>query len=131
MSQNIYKVNVLLADVSAPDEDGYLYYGPMGVAANGEVAEYAEKIIVQVNKFQPRVSGRLHRIHVSQVTCLCESDHELPELPQPEVSDVERKIADLNALRSELDRMLSQCSSGTVGDCRIIESLSPSHENMT
>ena len=93
--KNIYKVNVLLADVSAPDEDGYLYYGPMGVAANGEVAEYAEKIIVQVNKFQPRVSGRLHRIHVSQVTCLCESDHELPELPQPEVSDVERKIADL------------------------------------
>lgn len=45
--------------------------------------------------------------------------------------EVERKIADLNALRSELDRMLSQCSSGTVGDCRIIELLSPSHENMT
>ncbi len=91
----VYGVNTLLADVSLPDEEGYLYYGPMGVAVNGEVAEYAKKIIVQVNKFQPKVSGIKHRIHVSEVTCLCESDHPLPELPQPEVSDIERKIASL------------------------------------
>lgn len=93
--QPIYGVNTLLADVSLPDEEGYLYYGPMGVAVNGEVAEYAKKIIVQVNKFQPKVSGVKHRIHVSDVSYICESDHPLPELPQPEVSDVERKIADL------------------------------------
>lgn len=90
-----YKIDTLLADVSSPDEDGYMYYGPMGVAANGEVAEYAKKIIVQVNKYQPKVSGVKHRIHVSDVTCLCEADHELPELPQPEVSEVETKIAQL------------------------------------
>lgn len=93
--QPVYGVNTLLADVSLPDEEGYLYYGPMGVAVNGEVAEYAKKIIVQVNKFQPKVSGVKHRIHVSEVSYICESDHPLPELPQPEVSDVERKIADL------------------------------------
>lgn len=93
--ENIYKINTLLADVSVPDEEGYMYYGPMGVAVNGEVAEYAEKIIVQVNKFQPKVSGVKHRVHVSEVTCICECDHALPELPQPEVTDVERKIADL------------------------------------
>ncbi len=91
----VYGVNTLLADVSLPDEEGYLYYGPMGVAVNGEVAEYAKKIIVQVNKFQPKVSGIKHRIHVSEVTCICESDHPLPELPQPEVSDIEKKIAAL------------------------------------
>lgn len=91
----VYGVNTLLADVSLPDEEGYLYYGPMGVAVNGEVAEYAKKIIVQVNKFQPKVSGVKHRIHVSEVTCLCECDHPLPELPQPEVSDIEKKIAAL------------------------------------
>jgi len=91
----VYGIDTLLADVSLPDEDGYMYYGPMGVAANGEVAEYAKKIIVQVNKFQPKVSGTKHRIHVSEVTCLCEFDHPLPELPQPEVSEVEKKIAAL------------------------------------
>lgn len=39
--------------------------------------------------------------------------------------EVERKIADLKALRGELDRMLMQCSCGTVAECRIIETLSP------
>lgn len=39
--------------------------------------------------------------------------------------EVEKKIADLKALQSELDRMLKQCSCGTVAECRIIESLSP------
>jgi len=72
-----------------------MYYGPMGVAANGEVAEYAKKIIVQVNKFQPKVSGIKNRIHVSDVNYICEFDHQLPELPQPEVSEVEKKIAAL------------------------------------
>lgn len=40
--------------------------------------------------------------------------------------EVDRKIAALQSLRKELDRMLSQCRHGTVDDCRIIESLSPS-----
>ena len=93
--KNIYKTNVLLADVSLPDEEGYLYYGPMGVAANGEVAEIADKIIVQVNKFQPKVSGVKHRVHVSEVDCICEYDHKLPELPQPPVTDIDKKIAEL------------------------------------
>lgn len=40
--------------------------------------------------------------------------------------EVDRKIADLNALRRELDAMIEQCGRGTVADCRIIEALSPS-----
>jgi Cu(I)-responsive transcriptional regulator len=39
--------------------------------------------------------------------------------------DVERKIADLQALKAELDSLIDQCSCGTVAECRIIESLSP------
>jgi Cu(I)-responsive transcriptional regulator len=37
---------------------------------------------------------------------------------------VEAKIAQLEALRSELMRMLDQCRGGQIADCRIIESLS-------
>lgn len=37
---------------------------------------------------------------------------------------VEAKIAQLAALRRELERMLDQCRGGQVADCRIIESLS-------
>lgn len=39
---------------------------------------------------------------------------------------VDHKIRDLEALRRELDRMIGQCRHGTVADCRIIETLSPS-----
>jgi Cu(I)-responsive transcriptional regulator len=40
--------------------------------------------------------------------------------------EVERKIRDLEALKSELDRIIDECTCGTVAECRIIESLSPS-----
>jgi DNA-binding transcriptional MerR regulator len=41
------------------------------------------------------------------------------------LAEVERKIADLRALRQELRDMIGQCRHGTVANCRIIEALSP------
>jgi DNA-binding transcriptional MerR regulator len=42
------------------------------------------------------------------------------------LAEVDRKIADLVALRRELDSIISQCDHGTVAGCRIIEALTPS-----
>lgn len=42
------------------------------------------------------------------------------------LAEVDRKIADLQAMRRELGNLISQCGCGTVADCRIIEALSPS-----
>lgn len=41
------------------------------------------------------------------------------------LAEVDRKIADLTALRDELADDLAQCRQGTVADCRIIEALAP------
>ena len=41
------------------------------------------------------------------------------------LAEVDRKIADLTALRRELASMIDQCSCGTIAECRIIEALSP------
>ena len=41
------------------------------------------------------------------------------------VSEIDRKITDLRALRRELQEMLDQCSQETVSTCRIIESWAP------
>lgn len=92
--QNYYKVNALLTDVSPPDDEGYMYYGPMGVAINGDAEAVANKFIVQVNKFQPKVHGMNHRIHVSKVNWICEHDHPLPPLPQDKPTEIDNKIAD-------------------------------------
>lgn len=92
--EDVYRIRgVSMVDVSPPDEDGYMNYGPMGVALNQEMIDVSRTVIVQVNKFQPRVSGVKNRIHVDDVHFIVECDHELPELPQPEVSDVDNQIA--------------------------------------
>lgn len=39
--------------------------------------------------------------------------------------DVERRIADLEALRRELSALIASCAGGTVAECRILDSLSP------
>jgi len=92
--KSYYRVNTLMADVSLPDADGYLYYGPIGAAWNGTAEEIADKIIVQVNRHQPRVNGMEHRVHVSKVSCICEHDHPLPPLPQDAPGEIDTRIAD-------------------------------------
>ena len=39
--------------------------------------------------------------------------------------EVDRKIADLQALRRELKAVIDSCNGGTVAECRIIEALGP------
>lgn len=39
--------------------------------------------------------------------------------------EVDRKIADLQALRRELKAVIDSCGGGTVAECRIIEALGP------
>ncbi len=87
--------NVLMVEMSEPDEEGYLHWGPTGVAWNGEVAEAVDRIIAVVNKHQGHVSGRMNKIHVSRVNLICRDDHPLPELVQPKVEEIDQTIANL------------------------------------
>lgn len=91
--RDVYGVDTLLVEVSEPNEQGWMSYGPMGVAWNGPVASYATTRIVQVNAHQPRVRGRDAAIHVDQVDAICRADHELTELIQPPVDEVDERIA--------------------------------------
>jgi DNA-binding transcriptional MerR regulator len=45
------------------------------------------------------------------------------EIARARLVEVERRIASLNALRRELQRMVRECASGSIGDCRVIETL--------
>jgi hypothetical protein len=37
----------------------------------------------------------------------------------------ERKLADLSALRRELEALIEQCGHGTIAECRIVAALAP------
>jgi Cu(I)-responsive transcriptional regulator len=41
------------------------------------------------------------------------------------LAEVDRKIADLNALRRELAEAVASCEGGTIAECRILEAFSP------
>ena len=41
------------------------------------------------------------------------------------LTDVERRIADLQKLAAELHHVIGQCHGGTISECRIIEALAP------
>ena len=49
--------------------------------------------------------------------------HAVDTLARAHLGEVNRKIADLEALRRELRRMLENCEQGTVGTCLVIEAL--------
>ncbi|NCC69840.1 MAG: hypothetical protein EOM14_16920, partial [Clostridia bacterium] len=91
--QYVYKVDTMVCEVSEPDENGDMYYGPMGVAWNGRVASFAKKIIVQINREQGKVRGKNASVNVKDVDAICRFDHPLPELQQPPVSETDRAIA--------------------------------------
>lgn len=50
---------------------------------------------------------------------------EVDRLARAQIAEVEAKITDLIRLKEELTRLTEGCRGGRVGECRIIESLSP------
>jgi hypothetical protein len=44
---------------------------------------------------------------------------------------VKRKLADLSALRRELEALIDQCSHGTIAECRTVEALAPADIPLT
>jgi len=49
----------------------------------------------------------------------------IDRIARTHLTETDRKIADLTALRKELDRTIGSCSHGTVAECKIIETLGP------
>jgi Cu(I)-responsive transcriptional regulator len=47
------------------------------------------------------------------------------QIARQHLGEVERKIADLTALRDELTDLIGRCRRGTIAECRIIETLAP------
>jgi len=46
-------------------------------------------------------------------------------LASEHLAEIDRKLADLNALRRELSALIASCKGGRVSECRILEALAP------
>lgn len=55
----------------------------------------------------------------------CQDCATVDAIANEHLREVDRKIADLTALRRELGTLIAACHGGTVAECRIIDALSP------
>jgi acyl-CoA hydrolase len=84
-------LDVAFVQVSPPDQHGHMSLGVEVMAAKSACAA-AAKVVVQVNERIPRVHGDAF-LHVQEVDHIVEEDHELPELPVSEPTELEMDIA--------------------------------------
>ena len=85
--------SVVIAEVSEPDERGYMCLSLLAGMNCENALSTADRVIVQVNKKTPYIYGMDNLIHVSQCTAICEKDHVVPELPNIPITDLEKQIA--------------------------------------
>ena len=86
------KVDVVLAQASPMDENGYMSLG-ISVDYTKPACETAKLVIVQVNKNMPRTMGDSF-IHISDVDYIVECDEAIYTLPRPNIGEIERKIGE-------------------------------------
>lgn len=90
--RNDMHVNVVLMQVSAPDEHGYCSLG-VSCDYTKAAAECADIRIAQVNANMPRVLGD-NFIHISKLDYIVPEDTDLIELQPPKIGEVQKKIGE-------------------------------------
>ncbi len=90
----VVRPRVAVISTSEMDENGDFCYGPGGTLANVHAVEYAEHVIINVNKNIPStIRGERNKINISKVSCICENDFQIAELADEPAGEVEKKIA--------------------------------------
>lgn len=85
-------IDVVLINVSTPDEYGYCSFGVSGDYTK-PAADMAKIVIAQINKFMPRTLGDCF-IHISDIDVIVEKDEPIPELKIPKIGEIEKKIGE-------------------------------------
>jgi acetyl-CoA hydrolase len=91
MQEGFYDVDVVLCNLSPPDEHGFCSFG-VGVDVTKPAAENAQYVIAQINPQMPRTLGDSF-IHVRKLSHVVEVDEPLTQMPGAgHVSDTAMKI---------------------------------------
>jgi 4-hydroxybutyrate CoA-transferase len=113
-------LDAALIHVSPPDKHGYCSLGVSVDLARAAV-DTAKIIIAQINPNMPRVHGDAF-VHTSKIHSCIEVDEPLYQMPQTEISDVEKKIGEFAASLID-DGSTLQVGIGAIPDA-VLSSLS-------
>jgi 4-hydroxybutyrate CoA-transferase len=92
----------LLTHCAPMDEEGYFYMNPQaGCGCGRSAADCGAKIIIQVNENIPVIYSDYYRIHISEVTALCEANEPLrnPDAQKREASEADQRMGSYVAER--------------------------------
>ena len=90
-TDKILPVDVVLIQVTPPDEEGYCSYG-VSADYTKPAAECAATVIAQINREVPRTAGA--RIHMKDIDYVVAHDAPLLELNPPKIGEVEKAIGE-------------------------------------
>lgn len=90
---DVRRPNIVANAVTAPDRDGFMNRSLFAGLCHRRAFESADKVIVEVNKNLPCLSGDDFKIHVSEVDYIIENDFPLIENRDIEITENEKNIA--------------------------------------
>ncbi len=92
-AKDIAKPDVCMFEVSRPDENGYMSFGPSGACVHRDLQNLTKYTIVQVNSNTPYVLGHDNMIHVSEVDAIVEADWNYMDYTSGEPDEISSQIA--------------------------------------
>ncbi len=87
------KVNIAVARVTPPDENGFMCRSNFASFLDLETIRRADYVIVEVNSHMPRLVAPEFKIHVSEVDRIIEHDEPIFEVPDIPISEEEKVMA--------------------------------------
>ena len=110
------------------------YYEQIGIlpAPARTAGNYRDYSVAHVSRLLFTRRARALGFSIEQIRALLDladrkeqSCEAVDVIARAHLADVKRKLADLAALRRELDLLIGHCRHGTVAECRILEALAP------
>lgn len=92
---NNTEVNVTATRVTPPDENGFMCRSTFASFIDPVTIRNSDRVIVEVNRYMPRLVAPESKIHVSEVDAIIESHEPIFEVPDIEITEAEQKMADI------------------------------------
>jgi DNA-binding transcriptional MerR regulator len=133
MSKASYTIGAL-AEATATKVETVRYYERIGLLpkpgrTSGNYRNYSDTHLARLSFIRRARDLGFTLDQVRALLGLSESHDsdccEVDEIAQSHLDNIDRKIADLKALRRELRDLIGQCQKGVIAECRIIGALAP------
>ncbi|WP_027122389.1 acetyl-CoA hydrolase/transferase family protein [[Mycoplasma] imitans] len=109
---NNFNIDTVILLTTDMDEEGYFNLG-LSTCFDLELIKKAKQIIIEANKNMPHIVGAKHKLHISEVTAIIESDYKLTQAINIQPSKEQLAIADYVASLID-DRSTIQLGIGAI-----------------